>query len=106
MRRVPRRRATKFLLRSFGPKTCTSLAANPASRKRFAMASAATVVLPTESVVLISMSCLKMSRESRRVASSVWAKKGRRGEGQNDGQEHRGESRFSTRCVTSHTLPA
>ena len=34
------------------------------------MASAATVVLPTESVVLISMSCLKTSRESWRVESS------------------------------------
>ena len=33
----------------------------PASRKRCAMASAAAVTLPTESVVLISISCLKIS---------------------------------------------
>ncbi len=33
------------------------------------MASAATVVLPMESVVLISTSCLKMSRESCLVLS-------------------------------------
>jgi hypothetical protein len=33
----------------------------PASRRPLAIASAAIVVLPTESVVLISISCLKMS---------------------------------------------
>src|ERR1017187_6215538 len=43
---------------------------NPASRKRFAIASEAAVTLPTESVVLISISCLKMSTASRRVAWS------------------------------------
>src|ERR1700687_5604293 len=34
---------------------------NPASRRRFAIASAALVTLPAESVVLISISCLKIS---------------------------------------------
>src|ERR1700723_2669794 len=63
-------RATILPLRSLGPRTCTSLAGKPASRRRLAIASAATVVLPTESVVLISTSCLKMSRESCLVASS------------------------------------
>src|ERR1035441_7744233 len=48
-----------------------SLSGNPASRKRLAMASAAAVTLPTESVVLISISCLKMSSASFRVASSA-----------------------------------
>src|SRR5271154_3621988 len=48
-----------------------SLSGNPASRKRCAMASAAAVTLPTESVVLISISCLKISSASRRVASSA-----------------------------------
>src|SRR5208282_319469 len=48
-----------------------SLSGNPASRKRCAIASAAEVTLPTESVVLISINCLKMSRASRRVASSA-----------------------------------
>lgn len=37
------------------------------------MASAAVETFPTESVVLISMSCLKMSRESCRVVSSTCA---------------------------------
>jgi len=50
-----------------------SSGANPASSKRLDMALAATVVLPTESVVLISMSCWKISRASRRVASSSGA---------------------------------
>src|SRR5271170_4050440 len=73
-------RATMFPLRSFGPSTCTSLAGKPASSKRLAMAWAAIVVLPTESVVLISTSCLKMSRASCLVVSfscacSVAAKK-------------------------------
>jgi hypothetical protein len=40
------------------------------------MAFAATVVLPTESVVLISMSCWKISRESFLVGASSWAKAG------------------------------
>src|ERR1700675_3693272 len=48
-------------LRSLGPSTTTSALGNPASSSRCAMACAATLVLPTESVVLISMSCLKMS---------------------------------------------
>src|SRR6266849_4071599 len=51
-----------------------SLAVKPASRKRLAMASAATVVLPTESVVLISTSCLYMSCASCFVASFVCAR--------------------------------
>ena len=54
---VPRYRATRLPLRSFGPRTLTSCGANPAASSRLAIASAATVVLPTESVVLISMSC-------------------------------------------------
>src|SRR5450755_2174196 len=45
----------------------------PASRKRCAMASAAAVTLPTESVELISINCLKMSCESFLVASSICA---------------------------------
>src|ERR1700755_248667 len=53
-----------------------SLSGKPASRRRLAMASEAAVTLPTESVVLISMSSLKMLRESWRVASSSWAKVG------------------------------
>src|ERR1035438_2704162 len=47
-----------------------SLAGKPASRKRCAIASAAAVTLPTESVVLISISCLRMSCASLRVAAS------------------------------------
>jgi hypothetical protein len=43
---------------------------NPASRKRCAKASAAAVTLPTESVVLISISCLKISSASLRDARS------------------------------------
>ena len=39
---VPRSRATILPLRSFGPSTCTSLAANPALRRRLAIAFAAT----------------------------------------------------------------
>ncbi len=50
-----------------------SASANPASRNRCAIASAAAVTLPTESVELISISCLKMSCESFRVASSICA---------------------------------
>jgi len=61
-------RTTWFFLRSFGPSTATSAAGKPASRQRFATASAAVVTLPTESVVLISISCLKMSR-ARALAS-------------------------------------
>src|SRR5580658_2377767 len=48
-----------------------SLSENPASRNRFFIASEAVVTLPTESVVLISISCLKMSSASFRVASSA-----------------------------------
>src|SRR5208282_2168652 len=48
-----------------------SVSGNPASRKCCAMASAAAVTLPTESVVLISMSCLNISTSSFRVASSA-----------------------------------
>ena len=50
-------RATKFPLRSLGPSTTTSSFGKPASSRRWAIALAATVVLPTESVVLISISC-------------------------------------------------
>src|ERR1700690_3569532 len=50
-----------------------SASGNPASRKRCAIASAAAVTLPTESVELISINCLKMSWESFLVASSIWA---------------------------------
>src|SRR5271154_2347619 len=67
-------RATIFPLRSFGPSTWTSLAGKPASSKRLAIAFAAIVVLPTESVVLISTSCLKMSRASCLVLSFTWAR--------------------------------
>src|SRR5678810_357668 len=56
---LPRRRTTMFFLRSFGPRTCTSAAGNPASSRRFAIASEAVVTFPTESVVLISISSLK-----------------------------------------------
>ena len=70
---VPCRRATMLPLRGLGPSTTTSLAGKPASRRRCAMASAATVVLPTESVVLISISCLKMSCDNCRVPGSTWA---------------------------------
>src|SRR5271170_5710572 len=48
-----------------------SLSGNPASRKRCAIASAATVTLPIESVVLISINCLKISTASFREASSA-----------------------------------
>jgi hypothetical protein len=43
---------------------------NPASLRRLAIACAAVVVLPTDSVVLISISSLKISRLIRVVASS------------------------------------
>src|SRR5580692_12079532 len=66
-------RATMLPLRSFGPRTWTSLAGKPASSRRLAIASAATVVLPTESVVLISTSCFKISCESCLVASFTCA---------------------------------
>src|SRR5258706_9877618 len=59
-------------LRPLGPMTTTSAWGKPASSKRFAMACAATVVLPMESVVLISISSLKMSRAVSRVAASPW----------------------------------
>ncbi len=70
---VPRKRTTRFFLRSFGPSTCRSFSVKPPVRNRWAMASAAVVTLPTESVVLISMSCLKMSRASRLVGSRLCA---------------------------------
>src|SRR5271165_2227600 len=69
----PRYRATMLPLRSFGPITVTSAAGKPASRSRFAIACAAIVVLPTESVVLISISCLKMSCARVRADSSFGA---------------------------------
>src|SRR5258708_32040345 len=61
---VPRKRATRFFLRSLGPATITSFSKKPASRKRLAIASAAVVTLPTESVVLISINCFRISRAS------------------------------------------
>src|ERR1700722_14467152 len=69
-------RATRLPLRSLGPRTSTSSLGKPASSKRCAIALAAIVVLPTESVVLISISCLKMSCESCLVWGSNWAKAG------------------------------
>src|SRR5882757_492922 len=68
---LPRYRATILPLRSFGPSTTTSALGNPASSSLCAMACAATVVLPMESVVLISMSCLKMSCAFFRVTASL-----------------------------------
>src|SRR5438045_652924 len=50
-----------------------SVSGNPASRNRCAIAPAAVLTLPTESVVLISISCLKMSWASCFVESSSWA---------------------------------
>src|SRR5271168_5180162 len=73
---LPRYRATMLPLRSLGPSTTTSAFANPASHSLCAMACAATVVLPTESVVLISMSCLKMSCAFLRVTASPSADAG------------------------------
>ena len=58
---VPRSRTTRFFLRSLKPSTAMSAAGKPASRKRCAVASAAVVTLPTESVVLISTSCFRIS---------------------------------------------
>src|SRR5882672_10612974 len=70
---VPCKRTTRFFLRSFGPATWMSFSAKPPSRRRVAIASAAVVTLPTESVVLISMSCLKMSRANCFVCSDPCA---------------------------------
>src|ERR1700733_6163553 len=70
---LPRRRTTRFFLRASAPSTATSAAAKPAARKRCAMACAAVVTLPTESVVLISISCLKISCASALAGSSVAA---------------------------------
>src|SRR5208282_2122856 len=67
----PCSRTTTFFFRSSGPITWMSLSGNPASRNRCAMTSAAAVTLPTESVELISISCLKISSASRRVAASA-----------------------------------
>jgi hypothetical protein len=53
-----------------------SLSAKPAARNRFAIASEAVVMLPTESVVLISMSSWKIARDSALGDSAVvceWA---------------------------------
>src|SRR5438309_3770665 len=50
--------------------TTTSSLGNPASRNRFSIARAAAVVLQDESVVLISISSRKMSRDKPRVSSS------------------------------------
>src|SRR6266576_524955 len=71
---VPRKRATRFFLRSLGPAILTSPSAKPPSRRRLAIASAAVVTLPTESVVLISMSCLKMARANCFVWSGTWVR--------------------------------
>src|SRR5665213_1127302 len=62
---VPGMRTTTFeSLSPAGPSTWTSAAGNPASRKRFAIARAAGVVLPSLYELLISMSCLKIARAS------------------------------------------
>src|ERR1700722_14133890 len=61
---VPCSRTTRLPLRGAGARTRTSCSGYPAARNRVAMASAARVLSPTESVVLISISCLKMSRAS------------------------------------------
>jgi len=58
------REPTPWRLRSFGPSSWMSSAAKPAARNRCAIASAAAVTLPTDSVVLISTSSLKISRAS------------------------------------------
>src|SRR5882762_9888251 len=68
------KRTMRFFLRSFGPASLISASAKPASRKRLAIASAAVVTFPTESVVLISMSCLKMSCANCLVSSGTWAR--------------------------------
>src|ERR1700688_3159292 len=54
----------------------TSFSTNPASIRRLAMASAAVVTLPTESVVLISTSCLKMWCANSLTAGGVAARSG------------------------------
>src|SRR5262249_40796575 len=65
-------RTMRFILFGSGPSRCMSSGANPASRKRLCMASAAAVTLPFGvSVVLISISCLKMSRASARSAAET-----------------------------------
>ena len=67
----PWKRMTRFFLRSLGPATMTSFSGKPASRRRLAMASAAVVTLPRESVVLISINCLKISRASAVASGGV-----------------------------------
>src|SRR3954466_3742040 len=67
-------RATRLPLRG-GPRTTTSFSGKPAARNRCAIASAATVVLPDESVVLISINCLKMSCASVRGSANKKQKK-------------------------------
>src|SRR6185437_226380 len=65
-------RTTRFILFGSGPSRCTSSVEKPASRKRFSIALVAAVTLPLGvSVVLISMSCLKMSRASAFSAGDV-----------------------------------
>src|SRR6266566_259174 len=51
--------------------TCTSTGAKPASRSRFAIALDARVVLPLEPVVLMLISCSKMSRARVSFGASV-----------------------------------
>src|ERR1035438_1579004 len=56
---APCRRTTRLPLCATGARVWISVSGNPAARKRAAMASAARVLSPEESVVLISMSCWK-----------------------------------------------
>ena len=62
-----------FFGRPSGTSTCASSGENPAALNRLRIASAAAVVLPEESVVLISINCRKTSRASTRVPSSSCA---------------------------------
>ncbi len=55
-------------MRSFGPSSCKSAAANPAPSSRSRIAVAAAVTEPTESVELISINCLNTSRDKARSA--------------------------------------
>src|SRR5450432_3932636 len=65
----PRSRATRLPLRGLGPSTVTSTEGKPASFKRFAIASAALVLLPTESVVLISINSWRIALATVRLVS-------------------------------------
>ena len=58
----PCRRATRFFFRSAVPTIRTSSFGNPAAVRRAAIRSAATVVLPDECVVSVSISSLRISR--------------------------------------------